>query len=91
MKVIWSRTAEHDRSQIIKHIGQEDVLAAVRMDALFAKAALRLASHPHLGKPGAVSGTFELIVHKSYRLVYEIHNSEISILTLMHTARLWPR
>ena len=43
-----------------------------------------------LGKPGIVPGTRELIPHESYRLVYQIDGETVWILTLVHTARLWP-
>ena len=60
------------------------------MDALFSEAAATLADHPHLGKPGLVTGTRELIPHESYRLVYEIDGEVVWVLALVHSARLWP-
>jgi plasmid stabilization system protein ParE len=60
------------------------------MDELFAEAADRLAEHPYLGKAGLISGTRELIPHESYRLVYEVQDNTVWILTLVHTARMWP-
>lgn len=60
------------------------------MDALFSKAAARLATHPNLGKPGLIQGTRELIPHENYRLVYEVDGQTVWVLSLVHTARLWP-
>ena len=51
---------------------------------------MTLTQHPMLGKPGIVPGTRELIPHESYRLVYQIDGETAWILTLVHTARLWP-
>jgi toxin ParE1/3/4 len=31
-----------------------------------------------------------LVVHASYRMVYEISNESVWILALIHTSRLWP-
>ena len=90
MKVVWASAAEHDRAEIIDYISQDNPLAAIRMDELFARAAGRLSEHPHLGKSGLISGTRELIAHESYRLVYEVQDETVWILALMHTARLWP-
>lgn len=90
MKVFWVSAAEQDRADIIDYIGQDNPLAAIRMDEVFAEAAARLAGHPHLGKTGQVPGTRELIPHESYRLVYEVRNEAVWILALVHTARTWP-
>jgi len=42
------------------------------------------------GKVSKIPGTRELIPHKRYRLVYEIHGDDAWVLTLVHTARQWP-
>jgi addiction module RelE/StbE family toxin len=90
VKVFWVSAAEQDRADIIDYIGQDNPLASIRMDEVFAEAAARLADHPHLGKAGPVPGTRELIPHESYRLVYEVRNEAVWILALVHTARTWP-
>lgn len=52
--------------------------------------AARLANHPKLGRLGKIAGTRELIPHESYRLVYELDNETVWLLTLVHTAWQWP-
>ena len=91
MRVFWASAAEQDRADIIDHIGQDNPLAAIRMDELFAEAAGRLTEHPNLGKAGQIPGTRELIPHESYRLVYEVEDDCVWILALVNTARMWPR
>ena len=90
MKVIWASAAEQDRADIIEFISQDNPIASIVMDELFAEVALRLEQHPLLGKPGRISGTRELIPHANYRLIYEVKDNQIRILALVHTARLWP-
>ena len=90
MKVVWTPDAELDRLNIWNYIASENPTAAIRLDALFSEAATRLATHPMIGKAGAISGTRELIPHESYRLVYEIEGGTTWVLALVHTARLWP-
>nr|WP_315192422.1 type II toxin-antitoxin system RelE/ParE family toxin [uncultured Albidiferax sp.] len=90
MRVVWTPEALQDRSDIWDYIGADNPRAAARMDALFSDAAARLGDHPKLGKPGKIQGTRELVVHESYRLVYEINGETVWVLTLVHTARQWP-
>lgn len=83
-------TAKQDRTEIVDYIRSDNPRAAARMDELFSDAAARLAEHPKLGTPGKIPGTRELIPHESYRLVYEIDDETVWILTLVHAARQWP-
>lgn len=90
MRVFWASSAEQDRADIIEFISQDNPLAAVRMDELFAAAAGRLVAHPLLGRTGQIAATRELIPHESYRMVYEVQGDAVWILALVHTARMWP-
>ena len=90
MKVVWTPEARQDRADIWDYIAAEDPQAAGRLDELFSEAAVRLARHPKMGRPGKITGTRELIPHQSYRLVYEIQGDEVWVLALVHTARQWP-
>ena len=90
MKVFWTPEAEQDRDSIWLHIAADNPRAAARMDELFSDAAARLADHPKLGRPGKIAGTRELIPHESYRLVYELADETVWVLTLVHTSRQWP-
>lgn len=90
MKLAWAAASEQDRVDIFDHISADNPLAAIRMDELFDEAAARLAAHPLMGRTGKIPGTRELVVHESYRLVYELDEQTVWILALVHTARLWP-
>jgi len=90
VRVVWTPQAQQDRADVWDYIATNNPAAATRMDGLFSDAASRLARHPLLGRPGRIPGTRELIPHESYRLVYEIDGETVWILTLVHTARLWP-
>lgn len=43
-----------------------------------------------MGKPGRIMGTRELVVHRHYFLVYELHTDTVYILAVVHTSRQWP-
>ena len=89
-EVVWTPEAQQDRADVWDYIAADNPRAAARMDEIFSDAAARLIQHPMLGKPGKIPGTRELIPHESYRLVYQIDGETVWILTLVHTARLWP-
>ena len=91
MRVVWTPEALQDRADVWDYIAADNPSAAARMDELFSDAAARLTAHPQLGRPGTIAGTRELIVHPSYRLVYEIEHETVWVLVLVHTARLWSR
>jgi toxin ParE1/3/4 len=54
------------------------------------EAADRLTAHPHVGRPGRVAGTRELIV-RPYITAYRVGEEEIEILRVLHHARDWPK
>lgn len=90
MKVRWTASARLDRLDIADHIAADSPRAAVRMDALFSEAAEALARFPQMGRVGKVPGTREIFPHERYRLIYEVEDDTVWILTLIHTSRQWP-
>ena len=90
MTVRWTIQARRDRDGIEAFIAADNPQAAVRMDALFSDAVSRLIEHPYMGREGEQPGTRELIPHSSYRIVYEVVESTVYILAIIHTARRWP-
>jgi len=91
LKVVWTPEAVQDRVDIWDYIATDNPQAAARMDELFSDSANRLIEHPKLGRAGKIPSTRELVAHEHYRLVHEIENETVWVLTLIHTARLWPR
>jgi toxin ParE1/3/4 len=43
-----------------------------------------------MGRPGRVENTRELVVHRSYVLVYDIAGDTMRVLRVLHTARQRP-
>jgi toxin ParE1/3/4 len=92
MRLRWTPRALRDIDEIGAYIAAEDSLAAERVVARVVEAAERLAALPQSGRPGRVAETRELVVTGlPYILVHMIGEEEIAILSIMHTARLWPR
>lgn len=90
MKVRWTPEAEQDRLYIWRYIAEDNPAAATKIDRLFATATASLSRFPKIGPEGRIPGTRELLPHKSYRLVYEITDNTVWVLTLVHTAQQWP-
>lgn len=90
MRLIWTPPALADRDQIWREIAQDNADAASRLDARFSDAASQLIEFPQSGRPGAISGTRELIPHRNYRLVYSVDRGTVWIVALLHVARAWP-
>lgn len=82
MKVRWTAAARQDRDEIVEYIAIENPLAALKMDEFFSEAASKLKTFPKLGRTGQIPGTRELFPHSSYRLVYEINDDCVWVLTV---------
>jgi addiction module RelE/StbE family toxin len=79
-----------DRSNIYDYIESDNPAAALALDELFSQKAEQLATHPDLGRLGRVAGTRELVAHSHYVLIYDVTDSMIRVLNIVHTARQWP-
>lgn len=75
---------------VFAFIAADSPRAAARIDDLFGAAAERLGTHPSMGRVGAVPGTREVLVHESWKLVYEVGDDVVSVVAVVHTARRWP-
>ncbi|MFY0992474.1 type II toxin-antitoxin system RelE/ParE family toxin [Halomonas sp. C05BenzN] len=90
MTLVWTRLARLDRKEIREYIAQDNPAAALALDELVSAKAQRLADHPNLGRPGRVTGTQELVVHRNYLLVYDVSGDTVRVLRVLHAARQWP-
>lgn len=90
MKVIWTPEAEADRLAIGDYIAAGNPHAAIGIDLLLETSVLKLTDFPQMGRPGLVPGTRELLPHPGDRIVYEIRDGGVWIVSVVHTARQWP-
>ena len=50
-----------------------------------------LSDHPNAGKRGRVSGTREFVIpNTTYLVVYQVTETSIRILRVLHTSMMWP-
>jgi toxin ParE1/3/4 len=90
MELFWTFEAIEDRENIYEYIEADNPLAALDLDALFEAKAAMLVEHPHLGRPGREVGTFELVVHPNYLIIYDIAGDLVRVLNVVHARRQWP-
>lgn len=86
----WKIQATHDLIRIGRHIAKSSAANADRMLNLIENKVTQLATHPHIGRAGRQHGTYELVAHEHYIVVYRIRQTTVEILRVKHTARHWP-
>lgn len=93
-KVIWSDAAAAELEDICFYISQDDPEAALRVARGIVAHTDLLASFPFIGPvyPRGSKGTLRLIVHRSYRILYDVNESRegVEILHIRHGAREEP-
>ena len=90
MKLRWSAQSLRELEAIIEYIATENPTAALDLaEKILSAVEAVLPSNPYANRPGRVEGTRELVVHESYIVAYEVSDA-IYILTVRHSARLWP-
>ncbi len=92
MKLIWSPQSLHDLTAVHAYISQEDPKAAravvLRIVSLVEE---KLPGLPHIGRPGRVEGTRELVVPGTPFIVpYRVKSQAVEVLRIYHAARRWP-
>jgi toxin ParE1/3/4 len=88
----WSAHALGDLVALHATIAQHHPAAAERVVLeIIENVEALLPAHPHIGRPGRVSGTRELVIPRTeYIVPYQVRNRRIQILRVYHGARRWP-
>ncbi len=91
MKLRWTVPALRDLEAIGDALARDDPGAAARGVSGILDQADRLADFPHIGRPGRVPGTRELVVAGTpYIVPYRVREAEVEVLADFHGARRWP-
>jgi toxin ParE1/3/4 len=91
MKVRWTAPALGDLEAAGDYIARDNPSAAARVITAVLDQADALATHPHIGRPGRVPGTRELVVTTTpFIAAYRVRDQEVEVLAVFHGARRWP-
>ena len=91
MRLRYTPRARLDLAEIHDYIALENPQAARRVIVIIRKAAEALPPNPLVGRLGRIAGTRELTVGRfPFMLAYRVDADEVQILSVIHTARLWP-
>jgi toxin ParE1/3/4 len=92
MNIKWSEDALEDLRNLHAYVSAENPIAAQKLAMTIIDAVeTNLPDNPHMGRPGRVSGTRELVITKnSYIVPYRVKFGVIQILRVYHGARRWP-
>lgn len=91
MKVVLSPQARADLREIFLYIAKDNPAAARLVLTRIRERVAELKDNPHLGRPGRVPGTRELIIAKTpYLIPYQVRGDSLQILRVYHGSRQWP-
>lgn len=91
MTIVWSPRAINHLTALRAYIARENPDAASRIAASILAAVNRLADLPHIGRPGRVSGTRELVAPDTpYIIPYRVRGKQLEIIAVFHGRQRWP-
>jgi addiction module RelE/StbE family toxin len=86
----WKIEAEHQFNDIVAYIELLSPDGAKKITRAILDGLELARSSPHMGRPGRVAGTRELIVHPNYIVIYRITPHTIDVLRILHARQLYP-
>jgi plasmid stabilization system protein ParE len=91
MRLKWLTVAVRNLDAEADYIARESPANARNFLRHLTSSVKELAPHPHLGRPGRVVGTRELVITGyPYIVPYRIRENCVEILRVFHTSRAWP-
>ena len=92
MNIVWSPEAIQDLISLRAYIAEDSPAGARRIVLrILHDIEYLLPDNPHIGRPGRVPGTRELVIPRTpYIVPYRVQGEVIQILRVYHGARRWP-
>ena len=92
MNIEWSDEAIADLKSLHAFIAKDNPNAARKLAmTIVASVETNLPSNPHMGRPGRVNGSRELVISNTpYIVPYRVKSGTVQVLRVYHGARRWP-
>jgi len=91
MRIFWSRRAIGHLTALRDYIAEDSPASAAAVARRILEAVELLAAQPHLGRPGRIAGTRELVVPDTpYIIPYRIRGDRLDLIAVFHGRRNWP-
>lgn len=90
VKIIWSEEALKDIEEIISFISKDSELYAVNFASKIISAVETLRVFPEIGRivPEYADPKIREIIYRNYRIVYQIEDRAVEIITVSHGSKL---
>ena len=90
VKIIWSEEALKDIEEIISFISKDSELYAVNFASKIISAVETLRMFPEIGRivPEYADPKIKEIIYRNYRIVYQIEDRAVEIITVSHGIKL---
>ena len=92
MKIIWSPLAVERAAEIAEYIAQDSVSAAENwINTIFEKVE-QLKQFPNSGRivPEIKNENIRELIYVNYRIVYQVEEEQVNILTIRHGKQIMP-
>jgi toxin ParE1/3/4 len=91
MKVVWSRRAIGNLISLRDYIAEDSPRSAAGVAHQILGAVELLSTQPHIGRPGRITGTRELVIaDTSYVIPYRVREGNLELLAVFHGRQKWP-
>ncbi|WP_184801209.1 type II toxin-antitoxin system RelE/ParE family toxin [Nitrospirillum iridis] len=88
--ISWRESARNDLARIIAFIAERNPFAARGMRQVIEDSVLPAATHRYIFRPGRVPGTRKIVAHPNYIVIYEVRDTHIEVLAVLHTRQHYP-
>lgn len=90
LPILWKKRALNDRDKIFDYLAKTDALSAILLDDEIEEAPEHAQTHPKMHRAGRKNGTREIVVRKSWIIVYRTLPTKLEILRVLSTRKKWP-